>query len=434
MKKKLIVTLAVVSLSTFYINAQNTNWSHFRGNKLDGIYRESAAPVKWNDTTNILWKVPISGKGWSSPVVWGEQVWLTTATTDGRKMFGICLNKITGKEIFNVKLFESAGTYTKHDFNTYATPTPCIEQGFIYFHFGTSGTACVRTKDGSVVWKRTDLNCEHVQGPASSPIIYKNMLILHIEGTDVQYIVALDKASGKTIWKTDRPEEVYDKLKPIGKKAYITPIVINVKGRDILISNGSAACIAYDVLTGKEIWRFIQGEDSTISMPITENGIVFFYTGFVTPPDGEQYSELVAIDPTGTGDITSTSFVRWRLKEPVLQLLTPLVKDGLIYTINTKNQFSCIDALTGKQVYNRRMTGRYNSSPVYAGGNIYFTSVNGETTVLKEGRKLDIVSRNKIEGEVYATPAITGNNLLIRTATDIYCIGINKSVFRIKSN
>ena len=424
MKKKEIFIFAFLLLSVTCLNAQNTNWTHFRGSNLDGIAGKGVnVPTRWDDSTNVLWKVPISGKGWSSPVVWGDQVWLTTATTDGKQMFGLCLNRKTGKEIFNLKLFESASTYSKHDFNTYATPTPCIEQGFVYIHYGTSGTACVKTKDGSVAWKRTDLNCEHVQGPASSPILYKNMLILHIEGTDVQYIVALDKATGKTIWKTDRPKELYDKLKPIGKKAYITPIVINVNGKDLLISNGSAVCIAYDILTGKEVWRFVQGEDSTISMPVTENGIVYFYTGFVTPAEGEQYSELVAIDPTGKGDITATPYVKWRFKEPVLQLLTPLIKDGLIYTINTKNQFFCLDAATGTQVYTRRMTAKYNSSPVYAGGNIYFTSVAGETTVMKEGKKLDIVSRNKIEGEVYATAAITGENILIRTADNLYCIG-----------
>lgn len=424
MRKLPAITIAALLFSLISINAQNTNWSHFRGNNLDGISRDGQnVPTKWNDSTNVLWKVPINGKGWSSPVVWGEQVWLTTATADGKQMFGLCLNKKTGKEIFNLKLFESASTYQKHDFNTYATPTSCIEQGFVYIHFGTSGTACVKTKDGSVAWKRTDLNCEHVQGPASSPIIYKNMLILHLEGTDVQYIVALDKATGKNIWRTDRPKELYDKLKPIGKKAYITPVVINVNGRDLLISNGSGVCIAYDIITGKEVWRFVQGEDSTISMPFTENGIVYFYTGFVTPPNDNQYSEIIAIDPGGKGDITSTPFVKWRFKEPVLQLLTPLIKDGLIYTINTKSQFFCLDAATGSQIYTRRMTAKYNSSPVYAGGNIYFTSVSGETMVIKEGKKLDIVSRNKISGEVYATPAITGNTILIRTADNLYCIG-----------
>jgi len=423
MRISLFIIAATLSLIITNLKAQETNWSHFRGNHLNGISDSENVPTKWNDSLNILWKAPIKGKGWSSPVVWGDQVWLTTATTDGKQMFGICINLKTGKEIFNIRLFASDSTYSKHDFNSYATPTPCIEKDFVYLHFGASGTVCLRTKDGTVAWKRTDLKCEHVQGPAASPIIYKNMLILHLEGTDVQYIIALDKTTGKTIWKTNRPKELYDKLNPIGRKAYITPIVITVKGRDLLISNGSAACIAYDVQTGREVWRFVQGEDSTISMPVTENGIVYFYTGFVTPKEGEQYSELVAVDPSGSGDITSTALVKWRFKEPVLQLLTPLIKDGLIYTINTRNQLNCIDATTGKVVYTRRMTARYNSSPVCAGRNVCFTSVAGETTVLKEGTKLDIIARNKIEGEVYATPAITGNKILIRTAADLYCIG-----------
>lgn len=422
MIKQLLSLIAGFLMFGNCVSAQETKWSHFRGNNLNAISASESPPVHWNDSLNVMWKVPISGKGWSSPVVWGNQIWITSATKDGREMFGICLNTKTGKEIFNIKLFELEKTYSKHDFNTFATPTPCIENGFVYIHFGTSGTACLRTNDGKVEWKRNDLNCEHVQGPASSPVIYKNMLILHLEGTDVQYITALDKATGKTIWKTERPKDIYDKLKPIGKKAYITPIILNVKGRDLLISNGSAACIAYDVLTGKEVWRVPQGEDSTISMPFTENGIVYFYTGFVTPAEGEQYAELLAVDPNGSGDVTDTH-VKWRFKGPVLQLLTPLIKDGLIYTIDTRSQLFCIDAGTGKPVYNRRMTGRYNSSPVYAAGNIYFTSVNGETTVLKEGRKLDIVSRNKIEGEVYATPALTGNTILIRTASNLYSIG-----------
>ena len=422
MKKQILSAFTLSIFLTGTLLCQNANWSHFRGSRLDGIARDSKIPVKWNDTLNILWKVPVKGKGWSSPVVWNDQIWLTTATPEGKEMNALCYNLKNGKEMFNIKLFQQDKIYTKHDLNTYATPTPAIEPGFVYIHFGTSGTACLRTNDGKVVWKRNDLNCEHVQGPASSPVIYKNMLILHLEGTDVQYIVALDKSTGKTIWKSDRPKELYDKLQPIGKKAYITPIIITVNGKDLLISNGSAACIAYDIKTGKEVWRVVQGEDSTISMPVFEDGIVYFYTSFVTQTSGEQYCELFAVDPTGSGDVTSTHIV-WRFKEPVLQLLTPVIKDGLIYTINTKNQLNCLDAKTGSVIYTRRMTGKYNSSPFCAGGYVYFTSVNGETTVLREGRRLDIAARNKIDGEVQATPAISGNKLIIRTSSNLYCIG-----------
>jgi outer membrane protein assembly factor BamB len=336
-------------------------------------------------------------------------------------MYGVCINAKTGKEIFNKKLFETDTAYSKHDINTYASPTPCIEQGFVYLHFGSYGTACLRTADGSIVWKRSDLNCDHVQGPGSSPVIYKNLLILHLEGVDSQFLAALNKKTGETVWIKNRPKDCYDKLEPIGKKAYITPIIINVKGRDLLISNGSAACIAYNPETGEEVWRVVQGEDSTISMPFSENGIVFFYTGFVTPKEGEKYSELLAVNPDGKGDITKTNIV-WRIKSPILQLLTPLIKDGLIYTVDASNNLYCYDSKTGKTVYTKRLTGKYNASPVYADGFIYFTSTNGETLIIKEGIKLEIVSRNRLKGEVFATPAITGNSIIMRAGGSLYCL------------
>ncbi len=405
----------------FTATAQQSNWTHFRGSNLDGISGEADIPTTWNDSVNVIWKAGIKGKGWSSPVVYGDQVWLTTATNDGKQMFAICVNLKTGKEDFSIKLFEPGTTYTKHEINTYASPSPCIEKGFVYLHFGTYGTACVRTDDGSVAWTRTDLNCDHVQGPGSSPILYKNLLILHIEGVDVQYIVALNKTTGKTVWRKERLKECFDKLEPIGRKAYITPVIINVNGKDLLISNGSAACFAYNPETGEEVWHVVQGEDSTISSPFCENGIVFFYTGFVTSKEGEKYSELLAVDPSGNGDVTKTH-VRWHFRSPILQLLTPLIKDGLIYTVDSNNNLFCIDARTGKTVYTKRLTAKYNSSPVYADGKIYFTSTNGETLIIKEGRTLEIISRNKLKGEVFATPAIAQKSIVVRAGTNIFCI------------
>jgi outer membrane protein assembly factor BamB len=414
----LIITTAF-SIQT--VNAQNDNWTHFRGSHLNGISDSKEAPIHWTDSTRILWKTDINGKGWSSPVVYGNQVWVTTATGEGKDMWGICLDLNTGKPVFELKLFQPDTAYPKHDVNTYATPTPCIEEGFVYLHFGTYGTACVNTSTGKTVWKRTDLNCNHAQGPGASPFLYKNLLILHIEGTDVQYLVALDKLTGKTIWKTDRPKAVYDLLEPIGKKAYITPIIVNVKGKDLLISNGSAVCIAYEPESGKEVWRIVEGVDSSISMPFTENGIVYFYPGFVEDNDGEKYLELLAVNPDGSGDIARTNIL-WRFKSPVLQLLTPLLKDGLIYTVDTRNVLFCLDAKTGKEVYSKKINKRYNASPVYAGGKIYFFSVKGEAMVIKAGKEFQILAENKLPGEVFATPAIVRNSILFRNDKSLYRI------------
>jgi outer membrane protein assembly factor BamB len=402
--------------------AQPDNWTHFRGNNLNGISETKTAPITWSDSTNVIWKKEIKEKGWSSPVVFGNQVWLTSATDDGKQMFAICLDFNSGKEIYNLPVFQSDSIYPKHSINSYATPTPCIEDGFVYLHFGSTGTVCVNTKSGAIVWKRTDLNCNHVQGPGSSPMLYKNLLILHIEGIDVQYLVALNKQTGETVWKTERPAKVYEPLLPIGKKAYITPIIINVNGQDFLISNGSAACCAYNPETGEEIWRVVEGEDSTIAMPIAENGIVYFYPGFITDTSGDKVAELLAVNPEGKGDITKTN-VLWKFKSPILQLLTPLIKDGLIYTIDNRNVLFCLDAKTGQELYSKKLKQKYNSSPVYANGNIYFTSVKGETMIIKAGKQLQIIAENKLSGEVYATMAIIRNSIILRTDSKLYRIG-----------
>ena len=402
---------------------QQSNWTHFRGSNLDGISTDSLVPVSWNDTTNIIWETDIRGRGWSSPIVYGNQVWVTTATVDGKEMSGICVDFKTGKQVYDILLFKQDSIYSKHSVNTYATPTPCIEKGFVYLNFGSSGTACVDTQTGKIIWKRDDLKCDHMQGTGSSPMLYKDLLILHYEGTDQQFIVALNKKSGETIWKSERPQEYYDPLSPVGKKAYVTPIVVNVDGKDLLISNGAAVCIAYEVETGKEVWRFIQGEDSTIAMPFAENGVVYFYTSFVTPTDGEKYIEMVAIDPSGSGDITKTDKVLWRIKSPILQLLTPLIKDGIIYTVDSRNILTVIDARSGIPLYTKKLKNKFNSSPVYAGGKVYFTSVKGETLVLKAGRTLEILSENKLPGDLFATPAIAQNSILIRNEFSLYRIG-----------
>lgn len=420
----LFLLALVVSLGIQPAISQQINWTHFRGNNLNGISSDVQAPVVWNDSANVIWKTDIEGKGWSSPVVFGKQIWVTSASENGKEMSGICLDFNSGKLIYKLNLFQPDSAYPKHSINTYATPTPCIEEGFVYLHFGTYGTACVNTSNGKLVWKRTDLNCDHVQGPGSSPILYKDMVILHIEGIDVQYLIALNKKTGETVWKTDRPAELNEPLLPIGRKAYITPIIVTVNGKDLLISNGSAVCIAYDPVTGKEVWRIVQGEDSTIAMPLAENGIVYFYTSFVTPADGDKYAELLAVNPDGVGNIGNSN-VLWRFKSPILQLLTPLIKDGLIYTIDTRNVFYCLDAKTGQVVYSQKLKQKFNSSPIYAGGNIYFTSVKGETMVLKAGNQFQVVSENKLPGEVYATPAFLRNSILIRTDSRLYRIGLN---------
>jgi outer membrane protein assembly factor BamB len=405
-------------------SSQDKNWTHFRGSHLNGIAEAKDIPLIWNDSV-ILWKTKIHDEGYSSPVVYDNQVWITTATPDGKVLYAVCTDFRTGEIIYDIKVFTPDDIEGKHSLNTYASPTACIEKGFVYVHYGSMGTACINSSNGSILWKRSDFKCKHVQGPASSPILYKNLLILHFEGTDTRFLVALDKSNGKTVWKTSRPEEPYKPLAPIGRKAYITPLIINVEGRDMLISNGSAVCIAYDPNDGKEIWRVVDGAESTIAMPFSENGVVFWYTGFSMSDDDKKYTEMLAVNPKGKGDITSTNIL-WKKREELSrnQCLTPVIKDGLIYTVNTRNILMCIEATTGKEVWSTRVTSNYDSSPIYINGNIFFFSVKGEVLVIKAGRKYEPVAKSQMDSGIWATPAVLRSSVILRTQKYLYRIAM----------
>jgi len=404
-------------------SSQDKNWTHFRGTNLNGIAETENIPLKWDDSV-IKWKTEIHDKGYSSPVIYNNQIWVTTAKSDGKELYAVCIDFQTGKIIYDIKVFTPEKVEGRNSINTYATPTPCIEKGFVYVHYGNMGTACINTSNGSIVWKRTDLKCKNVHGSGSSPVIYKNLLILHFEGSDVRYIVALDKSNGKLKWRSDRPAEPYVPLTEVGKLAYITPIIINVKGRDMLISNGSAICQAFDPNTGKEIWRVVDGAETTIAMPFTEKGVLFWYTGFNVAADGNTYTDLLAVNPDGKGDIAGTNII-WKKQDKTSdnQMLSPVIKDGLIYTVTTKNIMMCIDAATGEEIWSTHVTSNYNASPIYINGNIWFFSVKGGVLVLKAGRKYEVVAQNQMDSGIWATPAILRNSMIMRTQNYLYRIG-----------
>ena len=400
---------------------QHDSWTHFRGSNLKGISHEKGFPSSWSDSTNIAWKVKESGQGWSSPVVFGNQVWYTTARRESREMRAICVDLHTGDKLHDLLIFQPEKLFRIHAVNSYATPTPAIEEGHVYLHFGRYGTACLNSTTGETVWKRTDLQCEHIQGPGSSLFLYRDKLIVHLEGTDVQHILALDKKSGETLWTAERPLDIYEQMADIGKKAFITPIIVHVKGRDLLISNGSRVCMAIDPETGKEIWRVTQGDDSTISMPVEGDGLVYFYTSFVTGEDGKKYAELFAVNPDGTGDIGETH-LRWRMKAPILQLSTPVFVDGMLYTVDSRGEFFCLDARSGEVIWSEKLKGKFHSSPIYADGLLYLSSTKGETLVYRAGSTPVLLTKNKLKGEIWATPAFTGGAILMRTSEYLYKI------------
>jgi outer membrane protein assembly factor BamB len=398
------------------------SWTHLRGNLLDGHASPDSYPVTFNPQENIIWKTPVEGLAWSSPVVWENQVWLTSATRNGDKMWAICVDFHTGEIVKQILLFEPADIQRMHATNSYATPTPAIEEGRVYVHFGTYGTACLNTEDFSVVWTRTDMNCEHMQGAASSLFLYQDMLIVHIEGTDFQYIAALDKLSGETIWKTERPQQFYKDIAPVYRKAYTTPIVVNVNGVDQLISNGAQMCFAYDVSTGKEIWSVWYGYDSTVGMPLAWGGLVFFNSGWIFEENTPNYVKFFAVDPTGKGDVTQTH-VKWQSSQDIPQISTPVIVDGRIYMVHERGALSCLDAMTGNVIWKEQLKGQFNASPVYAGGLIYIPDVKGTVYIIKPGENYQLVAENRMEEVTKATPAFVDGNILLRTENHLYRIG-----------
>ena len=246
-------TILLASITTL-ATADTDNWPQFRGPTGDGQSTAHGLPLTWSETEHIRWQTPIHGRGWSSPVVWGDQVWLTTAPADGHEAYALAVDCRSGKMLYDIKVFDVPHPQVIHTFNSYASPTPVIEAGRVYVHFGAHGTACLDTSSGKVLWTRRDLECDHYRGPGSSPILVDDLLILHFDGSDVQYVVALDKTTGKTVWKTNRSTD-FGTIDGDFRKAFCTPIVIQVDGRRQLISPGSKATMAYDLRPARSCGR-----------------------------------------------------------------------------------------------------------------------------------------------------------------------------------
>ena len=418
--------LYIFSITFIYIfvwgcTNQNQNWTHFRGSGLNGHALVKNAPINWDESSNIDWKVPVKGLGWSSPVVYEDQIWLTSAARDGKEFYTFCFDFETGRLLDEKTIFTSEDPQRIHSTNSYATPTPCIEKGYVYVHFGSFGTACINTRTYEVVWKRDDLPCEHMQGPASSPVIYKDMLILHLEGTKDPYVVSLNKRTGELIWKSVRPPEIYDPIQPVYRKSYQTPIIIEVNGRDLMISNSAFMCFAHDVYTGEVVWTVEYGYDSTVSMPLYHNGIAYVNSGWIFLENKPSFTRQYAIDPSGEGDVTDTH-VKWIYEDEVPQIPTPVIVDNRMYMVHDRGMVTCLDIQTGKPVWKEKLSGNFNSSPVYAGGNIYFINVKGECTIIKPGDEFQIVAENNIGETVKTLPVFVRERMILRTEKNLFLI------------
>ena len=441
MKRIPATILTLISVSVFALAyalyAQNTTtedyWNQFRGPNGDGKAIGRDLPIEFSETENVRWKTPIHDKGYSSPVVWGNQIWLTTAREDGRELFAICVDLESGNILHDIKVFDVAEPQLEHgDLNSHASPTPIVEEGRIYVHYGTYGTACLDTKTGEKLWERRDLNCDHRVRPASSPIIDENTLFLTFDGVDVQFIAALDKNTGDTLWLQHRKVDsnFEDVLKAKGvkdvgatkkekpndnRKSYATPTIITFQGKKQLVSPAAEVTISYDPKTGDELWR-VRHEGwgwNVACRPIFAHDLVYFTTGVE--------KLLLAVDPSGTGDVTDTHVV-WSNRKGTPEIPSPLIVDDLMFMVNEGGVVSCIEAKTGEMIWRGRVGGDHWASPLYAGGNIYFFSMEGRVSVISAGRAFNVLARNEFDNEFIASGAVAGNALILRSRTHLYCI------------
>lgn len=381
-----------------------SDWPQFRGPTGQGHSDERGLPLNWNETTNVFWKVAIPGRGWSSPVVQGDRVWLTTATEDGQSLRLIAIDRDKGNVLLNLEVFRLNKGKLTNAKNSFASPTPIIDGDRVYVHFGAFGTACI-AKSGEIVWK-TRLKYDNGQhGPGGSPVLYQDLLIVNCDGNDVQFVIALDKLTGNVRWKKMRD----------GYQAYTTPLIVSLPEGDEVISPGAFRAVAYEPRSGKELWQVRYGEGfSNVPTPVYGDGLVFICTGFQEP-------SLLAVRLGGRGDVTKSN-VAWKLDRGVPLTPSPLLIGNELYLVTDNGIATCLDAKTGREFWRARLGGNYSASPIYADGRIYFLNEEGESQVIAPGQQFKHLATNQLDGRTLASMAVAGGSIFIRSETHLYRI------------
>jgi outer membrane protein assembly factor BamB len=413
------------------------SWPDFRGPRGDGHSEATGLPWQWSEQQNVAWKTPLPGRGWSSPVVWGDQVWMTTATEDGHRLSVLAVDLHTGRLIRELDLFDVAAPEPIDTTNSYASPSPVIEAGRVYVHFGTYGTACIATDTGKIVWARRDFPVDHQKGPGSSPVLFEDLLIFQCDGNDVQYIVALEKTTGDIVWRTDRSVDLSAR-DPDYRKSFSTPLLLGGEKGDgpllperpegcyaqkgsvpffsaQLISTAAGAVFAYDPRTGRELWRVRYSGHTNVARPVTDGRIVVINTGYARP-------QLWTVRLGGSGDITD-SHVVWRATRSVPTKPSPLLIEGRLYLVTDLGGIlSCLDAATGTELASRRLGGNFAASPLYADGRLYLCNEEGRTVVVAPDDELTVLADNRLDDGFLASPAVAGRSLLLRGKRYLYRI------------
>jgi outer membrane protein assembly factor BamB len=436
------LSVTILAMVCFSAAHAAESWPQFRGPTGQGDALEAALPLHWSESQGIKWKTPLPGKGWSSPVIGDGRIWVTVAEEKGNdearraellKSFeklpikeqflrfdsivlkAVAVDFESGNVLREVKLFERESPSPIHGLNTYASPTPVLdlENSRLFCHFGTYGTACIDSNTGEIIWQR-QFELDHVVGPGSSPALYGNLLIIPNDGINLQRITAVNAATGETAWERNRPP--IREANTDHHKAFTTPLLIEVKGRPQAVIPGAQWFIAYNPISGEELWRIDHGPGfSNVARPVFDGRLLFLNTGL-----GK--AQLWAVRPDGVGDVSETHIV-WREARQVPAITSPALGEGRIYLVTDGGVASCLDSETGKTLWRKRISGKYSSSPLVGAGRIYFASHEGRTTVIADSANFEMLAQNDLDGMIMASPAAVHGDFVLRTDTNLYRIG-----------
>lgn len=413
-KRMVWVGVAGVAWLAGAVVGLGAEWYQFRGPTADGQAGSARLPLNWSRTENIVWRQEIPGKGWSSPVLSQGRIYVTTAVPQGNNgdhsLRALCLEAATGKVLWDVEVFHQDGATAPriHPKNSHASPTPVVESGEVFVHFGHMGTACLDAQTGRCLWRQQSLRYQPVHGNGGSPVLVGRHLIFCIDGADQQLVVALDRRDGSIAWRTPR------NARPKKPFSFCTPTLITVQGRQQLICPGSDVVMALDPATGQEIWRVRYEGYSVVPRPVYAHGLVFLSTGYDSPL-------LYAIRPDGRRDVTNTHVV-WMSKKAVPRNASPLVVGDYLYLASDDGQVTCLEARNGREVWSERVGRAFSASPIHASGRLYFCDEEGVTIVLKAGNTFEELARNRLPERILASPAVDGDALILRTEKAIYRI------------
>ena len=395
------------------------DWPEFRGDAQNGTIPNRPLPVKWSESENVRWYQPTKGLGWSSPIIVGDKIFLTTALSpngsDDSSLGGpkllqlVCLDVATGKTVFEKTIFDqTADAPTIHNKNSHASPTPLHHKGMLYLHFGHQGTACTDLK-GELIWENRDHVYPPTHGNGGSPIVVDDMLIVTCDGGEQPYTLALDLQTGKERWKTPRGISAE---RPF---SFCTPQKIVVNGQTQIVSPGSDIVQSLNPIDGSVIWYANYSGFSVVPRPVFHEGLVFLSTGFMRP-------NLLAIDPAGKGDVTK-SHIKWSYKGPVPNTPSFVPYGDQIILVSDEGVAAAVDVKTGKEVWKKRIGGNFSASVVVVGDKLFLQSEGGESIVYKLGGEPEELSRNTLPGRIFATYAVHENDWIIRTEAGVYRIG-----------